>query len=253
MNILEVNNISYKVKDKYLLKDVSFSLEEGGFYCVVGENGSGKTTLLRCLCNDLKTSSGEIKIKDKPLKDYSIKQLSKEKAVVFQSDEIAFDFSAMQIVMMGRMPYQKILSQDSEKDMLIAKECMERTNTWHLKNRNIVDLSGGEKQRVLIARCLCQQTPLILLDEPVSNLDIKHQFEVMELLKSINQDKRVTIFIILHDLSLAMKYSNYTLAMKDGSLKDFGNTKDVLTEKNIESLFGVKAKITDSYNIILEK
>lgn len=246
MKIIEVNNISYKIKDRFLLNDISFSLEEGGFYCVVGMNGSGKTTLIKSLTNNIVLNDGQIKIKDKDIRKYSAKQLAHNISVVFQENETMFDFSAMQIVFMGRIPYQKLLEQDSEEDFLIVKDCMERTNTWHLRNRNIKDLSGGEKQRVFIARCLAQKTPIILLDEPVSSLDIKHQFEIMELLKKINKESNTTILIILHDLSLTLKYADYVIALKDGRLVNFGSNKDVLTADNIRDIFEVKANIIDN-------
>ncbi|MBQ0114142.1 MAG: ABC transporter ATP-binding protein [Bacteroidales bacterium] len=253
MEIIKAENISVSVKEKDIIKDVNFSLEKGDFCCVVGVNGSGKSTLLKTLCRTIPSTSGEVFIEEENIKALSVKNLAKKVSVVFQSADIDLDFSALQIVLMGRMPYQRILQQDKKEDLLLAEEAMRRTNTWELKDRSFPTLSGGEKQRVMIARSLCQNTSIMLLDEPIASLDVKHQFEIMELLKQINKENKVSIFMILHDLSLALQYANKILAMKDGRMKYFGVTKEVLTKENIETLFEVKAEIINNNNIILKK
>ena len=250
--IVVVNNISYSVRDKNIIENMNFTLERGGFYSVIGTNGSGKTTLLRCISNSLQPTKGNIKINNKLINKYTPKVLARHISVVSQNTEFLFDFSSFQVVMMGRMAYQKLLQTDSEQDLIVVKQCMEKTNTWHLKDRSIKQLSGGELQRVMIARALAQQTPIMLLDEPISSLDIHHQFDIMELLKKINKENNTTIFIILHNLTLALKYSNKTLALKNGKLKYFGNTEEILTKENIQELFKIKAKIIDNKHIIIQ-
>ncbi|MDD4703361.1 MAG: ABC transporter ATP-binding protein [Bacteroidales bacterium] len=251
--ILEAKNISYFVREKRIIEDISFSLQRGGFYCVIGTNGSGKTTLLKSITNHIELSSGVVKINGKPIKKYYQKQLAKEVSIVWQHNEFLFDFSAFQVVMMGRMPYQKLLQADSQNDLEIVKQSMEKTNTWHLRNRSIKQLSGGELQRIMIARALTQESPLMLLDEPISSLDIRHQFDIMELLKKINKENKTTIFIILHNLSLALKYSDDILTLKDGHLMHFGKTRDIINKENIQELFNVEAEIIDKDNIIINK
>lgn len=251
--ILEANNISYSIRDKIIIQDISFALKTGGFYSVIGTNGSGKTTLLRCISNSIEPTKGSIKVYNKPLNKYSPKQLARKISVVSQHSEFLFDFSSFQVVIMGRMAYQKLLQTDSEKDMKIVEESMKKTNTWHLRDRSIKQLSGGERQRVMIARALAQQTPIMLLDEPVSSLDIHHQFEIMDLLKKINQENQTTIFIILHDLTLSLQYSDITLALKDGMLAYYGKTNKVLSVDNIEDLFNIKAQIINNNHIIIAK
>ena len=253
MEIIKAENICVSVKEKHIIKDISFSLEKGDFCCVVGVNGSGKSTLLKTLCRTISATSGDVFIEEENINSFSVRNLAKKVSVVFQSTDIDLDFSALQIVLMGRMPYQKILQQDRKEDLLVAEEAMKRTNTWELKDRAFPTLSGGEKQRVMIARSLCQNTPIMLLDEPIASLDVKHQFEIMELLKEINKENGVSIFMILHDLSLALQYSNKILAMKDGKMKYFGETNEVLNKENIEELFEVKAEIINNNNIILKK
>lgn len=251
--ILEVKDISYFVREKKIIEDISFSLKRGGFYCVIGTNGSGKTTLLKSITNNVELSSGVVKVNGKSIKKYYPKQLAKEMSIVWQHNEFLFDFSAFQVVMMGRMPYQKLLQADSEKDLEIVHKAMEMTNTWHLRNRSIKQLSGGELQRVMIARALTQESPLMLLDEPISSLDIRHQFDVMELLRKINRENGTTIFIILHNLSLALKYSDKIITLKDGHLVHFGKTRDIINKENIQNLFNVDAEIIDKDNIIINK
>lgn len=249
--ILEVNNVSYSVREKNIIEDISFTIEKGGFYSVIGTNGSGKTTLLRCISNSIQPTKGSVKVNNKLINKYTPKLLAHKISVVSQHSEFLFDFSSFQVVMMGRMAYQKLLQTDSEQDMTIVEQCMKKTNTWHLKDRSVKQLSGGELQRVMIARALAQQTPIILLDEPVSSLDIHHQFEIMELLTKINKENNTTIFIILHDLTLALKYSDQILALKDGRLIYFGKTKEILTKENIQELFNVRADIIDNKHIII--
>lgn len=251
--IIEVKNLSYKAGEKTILSDINFSLKAGGFYIVLGRNGSGKTTLLKSLSKSIIIEDKKVFINNEDINNYSPKRLAKQLSIVPQHTEFLFDFSAFQIVMMGRMPYQKLLQTDSSKDFEIVKESMQSTNTWHLRNQSIKQLSGGELQRVIIARALTQKTPIILLDEPISNLDIKHQFEIMELLKKINNERQTTIFLILHDLNLAYKYGNEILIMESGKLKLFGDKQDILNTQNIEDIFKVNANIVDNSYINITK
>ncbi|MDD2288247.1 MAG: ABC transporter ATP-binding protein [Bacteroidales bacterium] len=251
--IIEVKNLSYKAGEKTILSDINFSLKAGGFYIVLGRNGSGKTTLLKSLSKSIIIEDKKVFINNEDINNYSPKRLAKQLSIVPQHTEFLFDFSAFQIVMMGRMPYQKLLQTDSSKDFEIVKESMQSTNTWHLRNQSIKQLSGGELQRVIIARALTQKTPIILLDEPISNLDIKHQFEIMELLKKINNERQTTIFLILHDLNLAYKYGDEILIMESGKLKLFGDKQDILNTQNIEDIFKVNANIVDNSYINITK
>ena len=251
--IIEVKNLSYKAGEKTILSDINFSLKAGGFYIVLGRNGSGKTTLLKSLSKSIIIEDKKVFINNEDINNYSPKRLAKQLSIVPQHTEFLFDFSAFQIVMMGRMPYQKLLQTDSSKDFEIVKESMQSTNTCHLRNQSIKQLSGGELQRVIIARALTQKTPIILLDEPISNLDIKHQFEIMELLKKINNERQTTIFLILHDLNLAYKYGDEILIMESGKLKLFGDKQDILNTQNIEDIFKVNANIVDNSYINITK
>lgn len=252
MNIIQAEGIEYKVKDKTILSNIDFGIKEGTLTSIVGMNGSGKTTLLKLISNTIKPTKGKIRVHDKNVNAYSIKELAQHISFVFQTNDTSFDFSAQQIVLMGRMPYQKLLDRDKQEDFLIVEKAMKETNTWHLRNRLINTLSGGERQRVFIARSLAQQTSIMLLDEPVANLDLKHQLEIMNLLKNIQKQQNTTILIVLHDLSLALKYSDNVLALKDGQMQFFDSAKTVLTSPNISSLFEINAKIVENNNIIVD-
>ncbi|MBQ7985261.1 MAG: ABC transporter ATP-binding protein [Bacteroidales bacterium] len=251
--IITAHNISYSTHGTEILHNMSFNIRPRSLTGIIGMNGSGKTTLMKLLCNLINPSSGEINLKDKPLNSYSRRELSKNISMVFQNNPTDFDFSALQIVLMGRMPYQKMLSRETDEDFAACKQAMCQTQTWHLRNRNINSLSGGEKQRIFIARSLAQHTDVLLLDEPVANLDIKHQYEIMNLLKDIQSSRSATVVTVLHDLSLALKYSDYILALKQGNLFMIDNTEKVLTPGNISLLFEVSAGITDDKNVIITK
>ena len=252
MFILQCNDISYKVKDKTILSGIDFSVPKGSLTSIVGMNGSGKTTLLKLISNILKSDSGKILLEDKNINSYSVKEIAQNISMVFQNNDTDFDFSALQIVLMGRMPYQKLLQSDNKEDFFIAEQAMRQTNTWQLRSRLINSLSGGERQRVFIARSLAQQTKLMLLDEPVASLDLKHQTEIMKLLKQIQKQNGTTILIVLHDLSLALKYSDYVLALKNGRMHFFDSAATVLNKENIRQLFEVNADIVRNNNVIIE-
>jgi ABC-type cobalamin/Fe3+-siderophores transport systems, ATPase components len=252
-HIIQVKDLSYAVGEKHILSNISFSLSEGGFYALIGMNGSGKSTLLRCLNGNLALTYGSIQIKGKDIKKYSAKELACQVSTVSQRTEFLFDFSALQVVMMGRMCRQHRLQEDSPKDKEIVTQCMQMTNTTHLANRFIKQLSGGELQRIMIARALAQQSPIMLLDEPVSSLDILHSFEIMELLKRINTQSNITILIVLHNLSLTYQYAKECLVLQSGELKTKGTTQEILTPQQIAETFGVKAQITDKHILLLPK
>lgn len=219
---------------------------------VLGSNGCGKTTLMRCLSGLIEPQSGKIALAGRPLKDYTTKQLAQTLSLVRQQANTDMEFSAFEIVLMGRNPYQKRLQNESESDWKIVEECMNMTNTWHLRFSTPSQMSGGELQRVMIARALAQQTPVMLLDEPTSNLDIAHQMEIMQLLCDINRNEKKTIMIVVHDLNLAYGYCPNLLLLDKGNKVFYGDMKEGLTPERIRQVFGVEAEICNQ-NIFFKK
>jgi iron complex transport system ATP-binding protein len=250
--MIQVKNLTYTIGKKQILNNISFQIEKGKIYGILGTNGSGKSTLLKALSRINPVKSSTIFLDGKDINQYSSKQLAQTIALVPQQTNLMFDFSALQLALMGRIPYQKPLYSDSEEDLAIVKESMLLTNTWHLRDMNAQNLSGGEFQRLIIARALSQQTPVLMLDEPVSALDIRHQFDIMNLLKKINKDTNTTILIILHDLNLALKYCDEVILLNKGELVAKGESKQVLTQENISKHFGIKVDIVDNWIKIIQ-
>ena len=241
--MIEINNLSFSF-DQEVLRDININIERGKFYTILGPNGSGKTTLLRILSKSLNSCKGEIFIDEKELTQIKPKRLAKEMAVVSQNTEIEFDFSVQGIVLMGRTPHISRFCSESEKDIEIAMDAMKMTNTWELRNKSINALSGGERQRVVVARAIAQETKIILLDEPISHLDIHHQIEIMNQLKELNQNKNITIIAVLHDLNIAAAYSDRMILMFDKVVYKDGTPEEVLTEEIIKKVYGLEVYIT---------
>lgn len=241
--MIEINNLCFSFEQE-VLKDININIERGKFYTILGPNGSGKTTLLRLLSKSLHMDIGEIFIDEKNLTQIKPTTLAKQMAVVPQSTEIEFDFSVQDIVLMGRTPHISRFCSESEKDVEIAMTAMKCTNTWELKNKSINALSGGERQRVVVARAIAQETGIILLDEPISHLDIHHQIEIMNQLKQLNKNKNITIIAVLHDLNIAAAYADHMILMHDRRVYKDGTPEEVLTEDIIKQVYGLEVYIT---------
>lgn len=243
--MIELRNLTCRYGEKEILSRLDARFEAGGFYAVMGANGCGKTTLLRLIGGLLSPQEGEVLVDGKPVSRYGARQLAQKIAVVRQQSQTDFEFSAFETVLMGRNPYQRRLQNESEADWRIVEECMRQTNTWHLRFARPNEMSGGELQRVMLARALAQQTPIMLLDEPISNLDIAHQFEILELLRTINREQGKSILLVIHDLNMALHYCDKALLLHRGSILFQGPVAEGLTPENIATLFGVTAQLHD--------
>ena len=235
--MLSVSNLSYRYHTDFVLQNVSFELQKGDFCAIIGPNGSGKTTLLRLISGEIKKQEGNIFISGNKLEDYSINALAKIVSVVPQRTESVYHFSVFDMVMFGRHPYQTRWNYYNPEDEEIVIEALRKTNLLALKERMTSQLSGGEFQRTLIARAIAQQAPLMLLDEPLANLDIPHQFEILEILSELNANKQTTILMIIHDVSLAVQTIPNSLLLKNGCVTYFGNTKSIVSQNLISELF----------------
>ncbi len=236
-NIIDVNAIAFRYEKKNIFDNLSVTLKKGDFCSILGPNGSGKTTFIKCIAGILNPSSGTIKIQGKEIKDFDIKEKAKKIAYVPQNQYFVFDITVYEYVMMGRNPYQSPWKLEMNNDREIVENILLQCNIMQYKDTSIHSLSGGEFQRVMIARAMAQETDILLLDEPLSNIDISHKFEIMDILRQQNQTKCITILIILHDLTIAHLYSKQIMFIKDGKILDFGDKNAVLNEKNIRESF----------------
>lgn len=240
--MIALQHIQVSFGNRRILDDINVGIAEGCITAVMGPNGCGKTTLLRCIGGLLEPNSGQVLIDDNPVQDYSARALAQKMAFVRQHAQTDFDFSAFETVLMGRNPYQKRLQNESQADWDIVEQCMRQTNTWHLRFSKPDQMSGGELQRVMIARALAQQTPVLLLDEPVSSLDIAHQLEIMHLLREAREK---TILIVIHDLNLALQFCDDLLLFHEGRLLYHGPVADGLTPENIRTVYGVPSHMAE--------
>lgn len=229
--MIEIKNLNFSYNDKQILKNINFSLEKPEFLCLLGPNGSGKTTLLKNICGLLKVQHGKISFDNKDLLKLNRKDLSKNVAIVNQNQENPYEYFVKELVEMGT--YVLNLKYSEKKNFL--EEIYKLTEIEEFLDRSINTLSGGEKQRVYLARALGQNTPLLLLDEPISNLDLKHQVIIMELCKTLVA-KGITVISVLHDINFALNYSDKVILMKKGEIKAFGD-KSIVTEELIYEVF----------------
>ncbi len=240
MNIIEVGNLSFAYREAEVLRDLSFEVSQGSFLAIAGPNGAGKTTLLNLLCKDLRPKSGSIKIDAAPLESYSTKALAAKVAVVRQEVLPVFGFSVIETVLMARTPHYGQLGFETELDRQTANEALEATDTAQFASRGLANLSAGERQRVFIARAIAQNAPILLLDEPTSFLDLKHQVNIYDLLKAAQLEKNKTIVAVTHDINLAAQYCDEVLLLGADDSFNIGKTKDVLSPEQIKKVFGVK-------------
>jgi len=255
MTVLTVDGIDCYYGSVKVLENMRFSVKGRDFVGVLGPNGSGKTTLLRSISRTLKPHRGAILLNDVDVYTLKSVEAAKQMAVVPQESATAFNFTALDIVLMGRNPHLSRFQMESQKDIAIARSAMELTNTRHLAERPVNELSGGEKQRVIIARALAQQPKVLLLDEPTVHLDINNQLEIMDLLKELCTKKRLIVLAVFHDFNLAARYCDSAILLNDGKIISVGDLNAVLTSENIRKAFQVdtvvkKHPITNSLYII---
>lgn len=226
-----------------VLDGLTFAFTRGSFTGIIGPNGSGKSTLLRSLSRILKPTSGAVLLEERDLYELNAREVAKKMSVVPQETAVSFSFTVEEIVMMGRSPHLGRFQAESEKDYDLVHRVMDLTNTRHLAGRLITEISGGERQRVIVAKALAQEPEIILLDEPTSHLDINHQVEILNLLRRLNQEEHVTVVVVFHDLNLASQYCDSLLLMQNGRIYVMGKPDEVLTVDNIKEVYGTSVLI----------
>lgn len=247
--MIKTHNLGLRIGQKDILKDVNIEMLSGQMTAILGSNGAGKSTLIKCLTGLETPSYGQVMLDDKPLDHYSLLALSQKRAVFSQSQVINFPFTAIEIVAMGRSPY--LSKNNAQEDQSIIQEVMHKTDVWHLKDRLITTLSGGEQQRVHLARVLSQiwhqRKACVFLDEPTSALDLKHQHQMLQIAQDLSYHKHVTMCVVMHDIYLARHWANNIILMKEGAIFAQGLTEDVLSSQNLAYVFDVSETFFSSF------
>lgn len=243
---IKVNDISFNYNDFKALRHISFVADAGDMLAIIGQNGSGKSTLLKCLNRILKINKGSIDIAGIALENYSPGKLSRTIAYIPQSEETISGISVFDTILLGRKPY--ISSKPTTADIELVARLLTRLDLEAVAMRNLNTLSGGQQQRVYIARALAQQPAILLLDEPIANLDIHHQMKVMKLLQQLSREGMIVI-ITIHDINMAARFCNKALMLKQGKVFASG-LQSVYTPENIENLYDIQVDILHHKNRI---
>ena len=238
---IQAQSISFSAGEKRIIDSISLDLKNNEFVGIIGPNGSGKSTFLKCLYRVLKPQSGTVLIDNKPLAKMSYKESARKTAVVAQQNNSAFDFRVLDMVLMGRGPFKGLMESYTDTDIALATHNLEIVGMQEFVHENFSVLSGGEQQRVILARALTQTSRCLLLDEPTNHLDIKYQLQLLDIVKG----QACTVCAVLHDLNLACKYCDKIAVIKDGKLFTYGTPKEVITEKFIKEVYEVDSNIVD--------
>lgn len=239
--MLRVDDLSFSYRESPVLQQIDLRIEKGEIIGILGPNGCGKTTLLKLLNRNLHPDSGKVIMDDTDLEEVSKREIARHIAVVPQSNEIRFAFSVRDIVMMGRMPFMGQFQGESSEDVRIVEEAMKKTSITEFADRLINTMSGGERQRVIIARAIAQRPKIILLDEPNLHLDICYQFEVLDLMKKLSDEEDLTVVIVSHDLPMVVKYCDRIVLIHDHKVFAIGTPEEVLTRENMRIVFNIDA------------
>lgn len=235
--MINITNLAVSLNEKSILKQINLKIRPGEFFGLIGPNGSGKTTLLKSIAKLISYQDGDIIIDEKNLTNYKNKMLAKKLSYVPQDTSIDFHFNVKDIVAMGCYAH----GENKANEELI-KKAMLATNTWQFRNKSILNLSGGQRQLVFIAKALTQDTPFILLDEPISALDIHYQMHILKLLKSLTRQGK-TVIIVLHDLNLAARFCDQVTLLKNGQVEAMGSCEEVLNTEILKNAYQINALI----------
>lgn len=235
--MIQVRDLRCGYPGHEVIGGVSFDFLQGEFVGILGPNGSGKTTLLLALGGILPPSGGEVAVLGTPLNRLRPKELARRIAALCQNSDIRFPFPCVEVVHMGRYPHQKRWQMESRHDAAVVFRCMAITETQDLAERLITALSGGEQQRVLMAKALAQETPILLLDEATSAMDVHRKLQIFRVLEKLNRDDGLTVVTVLHDVNVAALFCRRIIFLKEGKVVADGPTEGVLTEENLETVY----------------
>lgn len=241
--VFDVQGLCFSYGEDPVLENLSLRIEPGLFHTVVGPNGCGKTTLVDLLMGRKKPAAGAVRFRERGIRTYGKRTLARSVALVPQDFQVYFDFTVREVVSMGRHPFVGRFGKPSRDDGRIVEEVMRETGVIRFSDRFVTELSGGEKQRVVFARALAQDSEVLILDEATSNMDIRYTLELLDLVLKRVREKGHTVLAVMHDLALASLFSDRIVFMKEGKVFTQGDTKQVLGAGNIRDVFGVEADI----------
>ncbi|HPG20955.1 MAG TPA: heme ABC transporter ATP-binding protein, partial [Flexilinea sp.] len=237
--MISLSDVSVHYGDQPVVQNISFDIRQGKVMVLIGPNGSGKTTIIRGITGSVKLSGGQIKYDGKNLADLSETERAKYLSVVPQNSLLPDGFSVYETVAMGRTPYLGLLGKLSEEDRRRVDEAIRETAISDLRKKDVRSLSGGEQQRVILARALAQDTPVMILDEPTTHLDLNHTIGILSLVRNLSREKGTAVLIVLHDLNLAARFADEIIILKQGNILAMGTPEEVLTENNLTTVYHV--------------
>ncbi|GAA0377555.1 ABC transporter ATP-binding protein [Bacillus horti] len=246
MTMMKLDNVKLGYHQHVIINGLSLTIEQGKIHSIIGPNGSGKSTLMKTLSKNLKPLEGQVFFLDRNLFKVSAKELSRQMAVLTQKPKAPEDLTVLDLVEHGRFPHRRMWKKGESDDKRIVQWAMTQTGVAHMAARKLDSLSGGEGQRAWLAMALAQQPTILLLDEPTTYLDINHQLEMLELVKSLNKELGLTVIMILHDIQQAIQYSHQIFVIKDGRIYDSGEPSKVAKESMFREVFSVEAMVSES-------
>ncbi len=240
---IKINDLTFSYSSVPVLKNITFDLSGSKFVSIMGPNGVGKSTLIHCINKILTPTEGTVMLDDQNVTEISIKEMAKIVGYVPYSANDTFPLTVVDTVLMGRHPYSKWNTLDQDLD--IVYDTLSRLGISHLAMRSFNELSAGQHQKVMLARGLVQEPKILLLDEPTSNLDVRHQLDVTKMLRALSREKDILVIMISHDINIAAKYSDEVIMMKGGTIYAVGTPKEVITENNLREVYGVESVVIE--------
>jgi len=243
-NKVEIRDLSYRVLDTQILQNISLRVEKNQFIGLIGPNGSGKTSLLKHIYRALPPKKQAVFLNGRELESYSYREAAQQVTVMRQENASDFDYTILEMVLMGRSPYRKYYEKDTEEDKEIAQNALRFVGMEAMAERSFSTLSGGEKQRVLIARSLAQEADILLLDEPTNHLDVHYQWLLMEIISGLGK----TVLSVFHELNLACRFCDYLYVLQEGRILTHGRPAAIVTPEMLSEVFGVRAEVITTSN-----
>ncbi|MDO5718621.1 MAG: ABC transporter ATP-binding protein [Tissierellia bacterium] len=245
MTAISIEKLSLSYDNRRIIKDLDCIIKKNLITTIIGPNGAGKSTLLKSIARLLKKEKGDIFLMDKEIATINQKELAKQVAVLLQQNTCPVDITVEKLIYMGRLPHKKWYEMRNSDDEEIVYESMLQTGIVEMRNKRIYELSGGERQRVWLAMAIAQRTDILLLDEPTTYLDISFQIDILELVKDINRNTKITIIMVLHDLNHAFQYSDEILVIKEGKIVEYGKPQQIANKELLKNVYNIETEILD--------